>query len=63
MQPYFMVGKRIADRKFNRITCGGKAQGDVRDTQWDLFIALCGAVGSWLPPAGAHERQLRRIRR
>jgi putative membrane protein len=37
-------------------------QGDVWDTQWDMFLALCGAVlvqpalGRW------HDRQLGRLR-
>jgi putative membrane protein len=34
-------------------------QGDVWDTQWDMFMALCGAIASQLLLAGAHERQLR----
>jgi putative membrane protein len=33
-------------------------QGDVWDTQWDMFSALCGAVASQLLLAGWHERQL-----
>ena len=33
-------------------------QGDVWDTQWDMFMALCGAIGSQLLLARAHERQL-----
>ncbi|HEX6075474.1 MAG TPA: DUF2238 domain-containing protein [Micromonosporaceae bacterium] len=33
-------------------------QGDVWDTQWDMFLALCGAVISQLVFARWHDRQL-----
>ncbi|PWB51765.1 MAG: DUF2238 domain-containing protein [Nitrosomonadales bacterium] len=33
-------------------------QGDVWDTQWDMFLALCGALASQLMFARLHERQL-----
>lgn len=33
-------------------------QGDTWDTQWDMFLALVGAVGSQLLLAGVHDRQL-----
>jgi len=33
-------------------------QGDAWDTQWDMFLALCGAVASQLLLARWHERQL-----
>jgi putative membrane protein len=36
-------------------------QGDVWDTQWDMFLALCGALASQLLLAGVHGRQLARI--
>ena len=42
-----MVGKRAMNRKFNRIMCGGWAQGDV----WDMFLAVCGAIASQSAPA------------
>ncbi|MCC6408352.1 MAG: DUF2238 domain-containing protein [Planctomycetes bacterium] len=35
-------------------------QGDVWDTQWDMFLALCGALGSQLLLARVHDRQLER---
>ena len=35
------------------------AQGDIWDTQWDMFLAMCGAVLSQLLFARAHDRQLR----
>lgn len=38
-------------------------QGDVWDTQWDMFMALCGAIASQLLLRGAHERQLGRFLR
>ena len=43
---------------------GGKAdaflatQGDVWDTQWDMFLALCGAILSQLLLSRIHDRQL-----
>jgi putative membrane protein len=33
-------------------------QGDVWDTQWDMFLALCGAVLAQLLLARTHDRQL-----
>ena len=33
-------------------------QGDVWDTQWDMFLALCGALAAQLTLAGWHDRQL-----
>ncbi len=33
-------------------------QGDVWDTQWDMFLALCGALASQLLLARIHDRQL-----
>ena len=33
-------------------------QGDVWDTQWDMFLALCGAVAAQLLLTGWHDRQL-----
>ncbi|MFY2763989.1 DUF2238 domain-containing protein [Arenimonas sp. MALMAid1274] len=33
-------------------------QGDVWDTQWDMFLALCGAVLSLLLLSRVHDRQL-----
>jgi putative membrane protein len=33
-------------------------QGDIWDTQWDMFLALCGAVLAQLAFARLHERQL-----
>ena len=33
-------------------------QGDVWDTQWDMFLALCGAVAALLLAARWHDRQL-----
>jgi putative membrane protein len=36
-------------------------QGDVWDTQWDMFCALCGAVVSQLTLASAHDRALARL--
>lgn len=36
-------------------------QGDVWDTQWDMFIALVGAITSQLLLSRAHDRQLARL--
>jgi putative membrane protein len=33
-------------------------QGDVWDTQWDMFLALCGALLAQLLLARVHDRQL-----
>ncbi len=33
-------------------------QGDIWDTQWDMFLALCGAIVSQLLLSGWHDRQL-----
>lgn len=33
-------------------------QGDVWDTQWDMFLALCGAIIAQLALARLHDRQL-----
>jgi putative membrane protein len=36
-------------------------QGDVWDTQWDMFLALVGAVLAQLLLAGWHDRSMRRL--
>ncbi|MDQ5856819.1 MAG: DUF2238 domain-containing protein [Acidobacteriota bacterium] len=33
-------------------------QGDVWDTQWDMFLALCGAIAAQLLLSRRHEREL-----
>lgn len=38
-------------------------QGDVWDTQWDMFLALVGAVTSQLLLARRHDRELRDLRK
>jgi putative membrane protein len=35
-------------------------QGDVWDTQWDMFLALCGALAAQLALARLHDRALLR---
>jgi putative membrane protein len=37
-------------------------QGDPWDTQWDMFLALVGALTAQLTLARAHDRQLERLR-
>ena len=34
-------------------------QGDIWDTQWDMFLAMCGAIVALLLLARLHDRQLR----
>lgn len=36
-------------------------QGDVWDTQWDMFLALCGAIASLLILGGYHDRILENV--
>jgi putative membrane protein len=36
-------------------------QGDVWDTQWDMFMALCGAIAAQLALARVHDRALRAL--
>jgi putative membrane protein len=36
-------------------------QGDVWDTQWDMFLALVGALAAQLALARAHDRSLREV--
>ncbi len=36
-------------------------QGDIWDTQWDMFLALCGAIVAQLLLSGLHGRQLARL--
>jgi len=36
-------------------------QGDVWDTQWDMFLALCGALAAQLLLARRHDRQIARL--
>jgi putative membrane protein len=36
-------------------------QGDPWDTQWDMFLALCGAITAQLLLSGIHDRQLARL--
>ena len=38
-------------------------QGDVWDTQWDMFIALCGAIVAQLTLGSVHDAQLARLTR
>lgn len=36
-------------------------QGDVWDTQWDMFLALCGALSAQLLLGGVHDRAMARL--
>ena len=37
------------------------AQGDIWDTQWDMFLAMCGAILSQLLFSRVHDRELARL--
>jgi len=37
-------------------------QGDVWDTQWDMFFALIGSICSWAVLFKIHDRYLRQIK-
>ena len=37
-------------------------QGDVWDTQWDMFLATCGAIAALAALSPLHDRQLARVR-
>lgn len=49
------------------IIAGGSAeaflgmQGDVWDTQWDMFLALCGSITAQLTLARVHDRELLKL--
>lgn len=36
-------------------------QGDVWDTQWDMLLAICGAICSLVVLSGLHDKQLKKI--
>jgi putative membrane protein len=36
-------------------------QGDVWDTQWDMLLAICGAICSLVILSGLHDKQLKKI--
>ena len=36
-------------------------QGDVWDTQWDMFMALIGAISAQLLLGSLHDRQLKKL--
>jgi len=40
---------------------GSRYQGDVWDTQWDMFLALAGAITGLLLLSARHERELARL--
>ena len=52
------------DPNWAAVLLGGDAdayratQGDVWDTQWDMFLALCGAITAQLTLSRVHGRQL-----
>jgi len=38
------------------------SQGDIWDTQWDMFLALVGAIISQIILSGVHDKQLKKLR-
>jgi len=36
-------------------------QGDTWDTQWDMFLALVGAISSLIVLSNCHDRSLRKV--
>ena len=37
------------------------SQGDIWDTQWDMFLALVGAISSQIILSGLHDKQLEKL--
>jgi putative membrane protein len=37
------------------------SQGDVWDAQWDMLLALLGALFSWLVASGLHDRSMAEV--
>jgi putative membrane protein len=56
---YELVEWRVAVSSGTAADAFLATQGDVWDTQWDMFMALCGAMVAQVVLAPWHERQLR----
>ena len=65
MLVFSTLSSRKSDHSWSSAVLGGAAaesflgtQGDVWDTQWDMFLALVGAATSQLLLARRHDREL-----
>jgi len=58
---YELIEWRVAMALGNAADSFLALQGDVWDTQWDMFFALCGAIAAQLLLDRVHDRQLARI--
>jgi putative membrane protein len=59
---YEMLEWWVAELSVDEAIAFLATQGDVWDTQWDMFLAMIGAIVSLLLLSGLHDRQLRRYR-
>lgn len=57
---YEMIEWRVAVASGDQAVAFLATQGDVWDTQWDMFLALLGAIASLLLLSRLHDRQLAR---
>jgi putative membrane protein len=58
---YEMIEWWVAELSGSEATAFLATQGDVWDTQWDMFLALIGAVSAQLLLGRAHDRALARL--
>lgn len=59
---YELLEWAVAEASGSQATAFLATQGDIWDTQWDMFTALIGAALSVLLMSRWHDRQLRRLR-
>ena len=55
---YELLEWRVAVLSGEAATAFLATQGDIWDTQWDMFLAMCGAIASLLLLSRWHDRQL-----
>ena len=57
------ITHKVADAMTNTSSAAAflGTQGDVWDTQWDMFLALIGAITAQLLLSRLHDRQLARL--
>ena len=60
---YEMLEWWVAEASGDEAVAFLATQGDVWDTQWDMFLALLGAVSSQLLLGPWHDRQLARLKK
>lgn len=58
---YEMIEWWVAVASGSEATAFLATQGDVWDSQWDMFLALCGALCAQVLLAGVHDRQLQAL--